>query len=426
MKDIFPGFYNNTRERLEKAWKANETLFVFDTNTLLNIYSYAEQTRNDFFEILKNIESKVWLPHHVALEYQRRRLDVIKNEKNIFTKIEAALNKIDQVFEKDLKELSLDRRLPDIETQTKKLRNTIQKNISRYKTSIEKWNERQPDVRSHDSIREKLDHFFIGKIGPPPPNQGWLTDLFREGETRYKNKVPPGYEDSDKSKSPDNEYCHSGLTYQRQFGDLIIWKQILERCKDKEIQSVILVTDDNKKDWWEIIDSRGKKTIGPRPELREEITRESTIDLFDLYSTADFLESGSKLLHVDIKKESISDAEHNFIDKKRYYLPTNFSDIDSLSAVAQTLKNLRVEDIETIIQHENERRYAYRKEFFATPDLHFENYLKAKEHDLQYEEFIKKLADIIRLKKTSNNEPITPEDNNTNDQQDQNSLKRNS
>ncbi|WP_370622862.1 PIN-like domain-containing protein [Vreelandella alkaliphila] len=52
---------------------------MFDTNVLLNLYGYAKQTREDFFSILQSINEKLWIPYHAGLEYQRRRLNIIRN-----------------------------------------------------------------------------------------------------------------------------------------------------------------------------------------------------------------------------------------------------------------------------------------------------------------------------------------------------------
>ncbi|MGJ0300874.1 PIN-like domain-containing protein [Aliarcobacter cryaerophilus] len=71
MKKMFEGFYETTDKELKDIWKESSTLFVFDTNVLLNLYSYAEKTRNDFFNLIKkSIISNIWIPYHVGLEYQ--------------------------------------------------------------------------------------------------------------------------------------------------------------------------------------------------------------------------------------------------------------------------------------------------------------------------------------------------------------------
>jgi hypothetical protein len=112
MKSMFKGFYNLSEDELKDIWKNEKTIFVFDTNVFLNLYGYAKQTRYDFFKIVKALGNKVWIPYHVGLEYQRRRLDVIKNEKGIFNDIENNLVKIQKVFKGDFEQLALKCRVP--------------------------------------------------------------------------------------------------------------------------------------------------------------------------------------------------------------------------------------------------------------------------------------------------------------------------
>lgn len=47
MRNKFFGYYKPTKEELAAMW--NECIFVFDTSTLLNIYRYTPETREDFF-----------------------------------------------------------------------------------------------------------------------------------------------------------------------------------------------------------------------------------------------------------------------------------------------------------------------------------------------------------------------------------------
>ena len=164
MKDRFKGFYNPTEELLRDAWTSEQTLFVFDTNVLLNLYGYAEQTREDFFDLLGLLGEKIWIPYHVGLEYQRRRLEVIRDEKAIFNKINDNLEKVEKIFKGDFEQLALRRRFPKLHENTEKLNRDISKSISSYKKSVSYWDEKQPCVRSHDSIREKLNDLTNGKV----------------------------------------------------------------------------------------------------------------------------------------------------------------------------------------------------------------------------------------------------------------------
>ncbi|EJI6690965.1 PIN-like domain-containing protein [Vibrio vulnificus] len=308
MKDKFKGFYSPTDTQIEDAWKDDSTIFVFDTNVLINLYGYAEQTRKDFFDVLKKIDSKIWLPYQVGLEYQRRRLEVIREEKAIFRKIDDSLSKIDKIFENDFNQLALSRRFPKLSENTKDLQKDISKLVSNYKRSVKYWDDKQPCVRSHDEIRAKIDEIVSGRIGDKPENQQWLDKLYQDGEIRYKNNVPPGFKDNSKENAKDSIFSFDGLTYQRKFGDLILWKQLLENAKDSNIKYVVFVTDDAKDDWWYTLDSRGKKTIGPHANLKTEIYEEAGVEFFHMYSTSTFLESGKKILEVGVHDSSIDEA----------------------------------------------------------------------------------------------------------------------
>jgi hypothetical protein len=313
LRDCFKGFYNPTEELLQAAWTSEETLFVLDTNVLLNLYGYAEQTREDFFELLESLGEKLWIPFHVGLEYQRRRLEVIRDEKGIFNKINDNLDKIEKIFKGDFEQLALRRRFPKLQENTEKLHKDIGKSISSYKKSVSYWDEKQPCVRSHDAIREKLNDLTGGKVGEAPENQEWLENVYNEGKERYENKIPPGYKDSNKSKSEQNTFSYDGLKYDRQYGDLILWKQLINKAKDEGVKNVIFVTDDSKEDWWYILESRGKKQIGPHADLQSEIYREADLDIFHMYNTSSFLESGKKMLDLGVHDSSIQDANITFL-----------------------------------------------------------------------------------------------------------------
>lgn len=316
MRDVFTGFYDPTAEDLINAWNSENTLFVFDTSTLLNLYSYAQKTRNDFFLIIEQLKGSAWIPYQVAIEYQRRRLGVIKEEKAVFVKLEDALKNIESIFSKEINELSLKSRFPTLHTRTKEFQEKVKKSISDYKKSVSHWDKKQPCVRGHDSIRDRIDSAFENNIGVPPTEQKWLDDIYEEGKKRYENNTPPGFKDQEKEKKDINSYTYAGLTFERQYGDLVLWKETLERAANDDITAVILVTDDTKEDWWYSINSRGEKQVGPRAELRQEISDKSSIETFMLYNTADFLSTGKNLLKIDVSQESVDDAENTLSFKR--------------------------------------------------------------------------------------------------------------
>ena len=108
-----------------------------------------------------------------------------------------------------------------------------------------------------------------------------LEEIYRDGYVRYKDEVPPGYKDAVKAKrdAADKKQDKS------QFGDLVIWKQVIAAAKSDE-KPVLYVTDDNKVDWFEnAVLKNGTKSSGPeqkargRMELYLEFYRETGMQL---------------------------------------------------------------------------------------------------------------------------------------------------
>ena len=97
--------------------------------------------------------------------------------------------------------------------------------------------------------------------------------------------------------------AYGGISYKRKFGDLVVWKQVIEHAKTSAIKDFIFVTDDDKDDWWWAIESQGHKRLGPRPELVEEIMREAGVERFHMYSSEQFLEFADTYLKVKVSKD---------------------------------------------------------------------------------------------------------------------------
>jgi len=320
-----------------------------------------KKTREDFFDILQAINKKIWIPYHVGLEYQRRRLEVIKNEKAVFNDIEDNLKKIQNVFKGDFERLALKRRFPKLFENTEKLEKEIEKSISKYKKSVQSWDDEQPCVRSHDEVRDRLNELFDQRVGDKPKDQKWLDDLYREGENRFNKKIPPGFKDVGKGGADDEScFVYDGLYYQREYGDLIVWKQLIEKSKSDDVKHVVFVTDDAKEDWWYKIRSKGEKTIGPLAELQAEIYRESNIKNFHMYRTSMFLEDGKSNLAVDVSESSIEDASAPHVNEKIHRLPSRqLSDLMDLygapSVSSERFRDLQAH-ISSISAHHDKRR----------------------------------------------------------------------
>src|SRR5690606_8363069 len=104
---------------------------------------------------------------------------------------------------------------------------------------------KQSDVNDSDKLKDLVLQIFNGKIG-----QGFdkkkLQEIYKEGDKRYDTKTPPGYKDIKK----EGAHLYEDKEYIRKFGDLILWKEIIEKSKSENLKYVVLVTGDVKEDWW--------------------------------------------------------------------------------------------------------------------------------------------------------------------------------
>jgi len=299
MKKLFNTFYDYTKEEYDEIW-ANG-IFVLDANVLLNLYRYTEETRKELLQILNKISDRLWIPHQVGLEYHANRITVILEQIVAYDQITQSLSDSSQtvVSKLDEKFKKFKDRHPSIKIDS------ITQNINEYFTTlIEEAKEQKklhPNLLEKDNILEIITDLFKDNVGDSY-NQDQLDKIFSEGEKRYKIERPPGYEDL-KEKQGEVKY-HNDLIIKSEYGDLIVWKQIIEKAKSDE-KSIIFITDDVKEDWWKIVKGR---TIGPRDELINEFTFETNQSLL-MYNTERFMQYASESLKSALSPEAIEEVQ---------------------------------------------------------------------------------------------------------------------
>jgi hypothetical protein len=302
MRELFPGFYTPTKQEFKKLWE--HCVFYLDANVLLNLYRYPTEAKDDLLKVLSTVSDRIWLPYQAALEYQKNRLSVIASQRTRFSEVKKIIGSTEAKLIEGLERLQLRKRHSSINPE-EFLKKTATL-FSDYTSYLEGLEKKQIDVYSTDPIRDAIETIFRENIGKPPSDQSDLDQLYSEAEARYKKLIPPGYLDTTKEATEEtSEYAYAGLTVKRKFGDFLIWKEIITHAKSNKIEQVIFVTDDDKEDWWLKIDSGAEKTIGPRPELIEEIHREAGVQLFHMYSSERFMQFAQDLLDIKLKKDSI-------------------------------------------------------------------------------------------------------------------------
>lgn len=303
MKTPFFGYYPPTEAEYERLWK--EGLVVLDTNVLLNLYRLPTTARDELLAVLEILKERLWIPHQVALEFQRRRLTVIAAERKSTEDALQAASDLVAELKRKVDGLQIDKRGLGVDSEP--LLEDLEKANAKLIDAIRAVHKSQLDISSSDPVRERLDTLLEGCIGTGPSTQKELDDLVAQGEDRFKEKMPPGFADADKEKNPNEAtFIHDQLKYQRKFGDLILWRQLIEYVKSAGSKCVLLVTADRKEDWWW---REQGKTIGPHPELVREIVKQGQVELYWMYSSVQFVEHANKYSTATVSSQSVDELK---------------------------------------------------------------------------------------------------------------------
>lgn len=306
-------------EKEKKIWK-DEHIIVFDTSALLDFYFFPKRTRENIYKnVFSELKESLWIPYHVYLEYTKNRKSVIKKPikqsysplKDILKNVDKRVSNIENLYMDFHNRSKKADRLPYIDEKVTEKYSDLIKN---FEDEVEKFNKKlteeieDAEEEIHNTIEnddhlEKVKEFFT--VGRKYEYQE-LLEIVKEGELRYRNKLPPGYEDFSEK---------DGL---QKFGDLILWKQILEHIQEKE-RNVIFITDDQKEDW--LIKTKDGKYF-PRFELELELQSMGGRNLW-IYNQSDFLRTANEFINTKVEAEDILSIEE-FLNRKAEYEETSF------------------------------------------------------------------------------------------------------
>ena len=114
MKTTFE-LFNKRKAEITKEI-IEQSLIVFDTNVLLNLYRFSYETSKNYFNLLDLINNQLWLPFLVALEYQFNRENVIRSKILAFSETKKAIQSSYDELIKKIKLLNLTNRHPSLNT----------------------------------------------------------------------------------------------------------------------------------------------------------------------------------------------------------------------------------------------------------------------------------------------------------------------
>ncbi|SFN66278.1 hypothetical protein SAMN05421594_3718 [Chryseobacterium oleae] len=288
MKNKFNEYYKLSEEEIKDHWEKD--IFCFDANVLLNLYRYSPSTREAFFSLLEKVKDRIWITYQAAFEYQKNRLVVINAQREAYKDIRETLTKKKGEIEAKLNGF---KKHPYL--QTAELKKQIESAFDSIGRDLDNLEKKHPDYLDKDPVWEKLSGLLDGKVGDDFSKDD-LEKLYRDGKKRYDERVPPGYMDMKEKQNEGNRSL---------YGDIIVWKQVIEKAKTNG-NSIILITDDLKEDWW--YKFKGK-TISPRPELIKEFKVE-TSKRINIYQADKFLEMANKNLAQQTTKEAIQEIRN--------------------------------------------------------------------------------------------------------------------
>lgn len=214
---------------------SNESKLVFiDTNILIWLY----RLDNDSFKELKKLfyslsyNNQLVIPKWVIHEYNKH---LINYEENVFYPYKQSLKSLG----KNIKHLEEIGRLvvdndfaKESDFKNKKefidaIKEDIGKMSSKIRLLTNKNNYQNNDRRSY------IEELIESNSSKAKINE--ITSSINNYEFRYSHLIPPGFEDNNKL---ENKY-----------GDLIIWKEILENCIKYNSKKILFISLDSKKDW---------------------------------------------------------------------------------------------------------------------------------------------------------------------------------
>ena len=247
---------------------------VLDANIILSLYRSSSSLRNQIFDSLNQVKERLWIPYQVAYEFAMNKITVSSNEIKL-------MKELGDSFRAHCKQLKDKGYLSD-------------EDENEFSNFLQKWEQKCNEGSSSkddEKIIKQLFSLFSGRVGERP-NQEVMKQYEKQGEQRYKDKVPPGYLDKKKLSNP--------------YGDYIIWQETMNYSKENRC-AIIFITDDQKEDWW--MPRIGGKLTSPRIELLDEFYSYTGNQRIKIYTLERFMSYQAKEMGQTLNEDVISELE---------------------------------------------------------------------------------------------------------------------
>ena len=270
MKSMFKGYIGYTDEEFESLW--SNAKFVIDTNIILNFFKYtSKESYINFFMILEKLkkQNRLFIPHQVALEYFFNYRENMEKQELAINSLAEKLSATKDIVEKHF--LKVKNEHPYIEEDVFQFYlDALQQANSELEIKRELLIKNLPDM---EIVHKRILILLDGVTGIPYIQQK-LDEIQQQGKFRYEQMIPPGFKDKlDKNNSIRT---YGEISYNQQFGDLILWNQLMDFSLENKVP-LIFVTEDNKEDWW--YKKRGQ-VVGPHPNLIQKFYEKTNLNFY--------------------------------------------------------------------------------------------------------------------------------------------------
>ncbi len=251
--------------KIKQLLEDSECHIFIDTNILSQLFKLNEAARQEFYNWVDCCGDRFHIPNWTVMEYSKcvygNRLVDYLSELSEAQRLVKQLEMLQKFFcgyvdenelvgttYQDNKDGLLDD-MKDINEKYVKLSKAVVNKKSEHIKKVQKEIE--------DRFKDKVADSDIYKI---------IGDLYFDYQLRLDEKVPPGFEDKDKKTNT--------------MGDLIIWNEILQYCKDNNVKKVIFITRDGKPDYYYMPECRCISGHSTNEELK--VAHESLVYEFKL------------------------------------------------------------------------------------------------------------------------------------------------
>jgi len=278
MKKDFFAYIRPDEDELTQVW--NNAIFTFDANILLNFYRYTSDTTKIFFDLLEKVKDRTWLTHQSVQEYFDNRLTVISEQEKTYSDLK------DSIAKSIEEPLNNQRKHPYI---SQALLAEFKGISSKIKAELDARSQEYSKRLSQDDILNNIIAIFDSKVSSAF-DAAKYDEIYKQGQQRYDMNILPGFKDKSKGGS-------------RQYGDLVLWNQIIEIAKNEK-KDVIFITDDEKEDCLYIHKGR---TIGMLPALQIEFKKLTDKKAF-INNAEKFIENIGRVSKTQITKDTIEEV----------------------------------------------------------------------------------------------------------------------